>query len=335
MAGKRLVKFTRKYYLEDLASGNPPQTQYGVTHDDFLQKGSEALQCNLASLFHFWGIHPSDSLASEIAQYPVCDGALERVVNYLDNAPRNNEELVAFYDEKMAVDQGQLKNQVYDTLLAEFDLAHGQQIRDRGNELLKTYFGIDADQVPSTPEVNVTEVSIASDTTDDVEFSWTEAVDPEGKTLDYSWTLKRSDNDQVLLSKTKITTNSVVISASEIKRIAEELAGDSNIQLIQQITTSDTFTIVQSEATPTTIKVNSDSSGSGGGDGGDNSGDDDSGGDNSGSNDNGSDNGGSAPVTPQPESKDNNDSSGGGSMAFLNLLLLLMVYRLFSLKTSN
>ncbi|MEM0912043.1 MAG: M60 family peptidase N-terminal accessory domain-containing protein [Pseudomonadota bacterium] len=116
----------RQYYEEDLASGQPANTQVGVSHDEFLSKGSHAIDCNLASLFHFWGIHPSESVENELAELPTCDGAFERIIHYLDNALRNNVELTAFHAEKTAVEEGQLKFQIYDNLLVNFDEEEGQ-----------------------------------------------------------------------------------------------------------------------------------------------------------------------------------------------------------------
>ena len=255
---KGVGKVYEMFYLQDLAAGNPPQTQYGVSHDEFLQKGSEALNCNLASLFHFWGIQPTSSAASTLREYPACEGALARVKHYLDNAPRTNEELVQFHTEKTAIDEGQLKYQVYDQLLVTFDASYGQQIRDIGAEILNTYFDVEKDNAPSAPSVSTTEIDYTSGQTNDITFAWTEAVDPEGQSLKYSWRLSNESTGEVLLTRNWVDGLSVTITGNELQQIKSHL--ESGVTLSQQVTTSDTFTIVQSDATTTRVNLSNDTS---------------------------------------------------------------------------
>ena len=168
-------KVFEAYYLEDLASGSIPETQSQVEYDDFLRKGSNALQCNLASLFHFWGIQPSPDVEVELAIYQPCDGALERVTQYLDNAPRTNAELQAYYDEKVTVHSNQLFADIYALLLEKFDASYAQQIRDTGADILTRYFSIEADGEPSQPVIATTEVDLTTNTNSNIEFSWSES----------------------------------------------------------------------------------------------------------------------------------------------------------------
>ncbi len=243
-----LSKIYETYYLDDLASGNPPGTQIEVTHDDFLERGSNALQCNLASLFHFWGVHPSDELASSISSLPVCEGAKERIIHYLDNAPRTNEDLREFHAEKTAVHENQLKFQIYDQLLPEFDIALGQQIRDSGADILNTYFGVSPDEQPSIPEIRSTTFNFDPLRVNDVHFGWKAAVDPEGKPLKYSWVLTRADTNEVIISRSWVDATGVTIPGEEMESALKEfLDSGVEIELAQQVTTSDTFSIVSSE----------------------------------------------------------------------------------------
>lgn len=247
-----LAKIYETYYLDDLASGTPPDTQIEVPHDDFLQRGSEALQCNLASLFHFWGVHPSDSLASELSRLPVCDGAAERIVHYLDNAPRTNEDLQQFHAEKTAVNENQLKFQIYDQLLPAFDIGYAQQIREVGTDILSTYFDMEKDTAPTAPAVRTTSFNVDQLRRSAVTFGWQPSVDAEGKALKYSWVLMREDTEEVLLSRSWVDGNSVTISWPEIRAALGDYLDDGvQPRLTQQVTTSDTFTVVQSAKTLT------------------------------------------------------------------------------------
>lgn len=259
-----LSKIYETYYLDDLSSGNPPGTQIEVTHDDFLERGSNALQCNLASLFHFWGVHPSDELASTIGTLPACDGAKERVIHYLDNAPRTNEELREFHAEKTAVHENQLKFQIYDQLLPEFDITLGQQIRDTGADILQRYFDIEVDDAPSIPVIRTTSFNVDELRNHDVHFGWDEAIDPEEKALKYSWVLMRADNEEVLLSRTWVEGSGVIIDSSEITEVLGEFLDNGvDVELIQRVTTSDTFTVVQSASTSTRFTTLVDTDGDG------------------------------------------------------------------------
>lgn len=252
------------FYLEDLASGNPPDTQIGVEHDEFLTKGSAALDCNLASLFHFWGIHPTDTVASQLSEYPACEGALERVVHYLDNAPRTNEDLVQFHAEKTAIHENQLSAEVYNDLLATFDISYAQQIRNVGAEILQTYFDIAKDAAPSAPQISHSQFNFDTNTRNTVYFAWDESSDPEGKSLQYSFVLKRADTNEVVLSRSWIEGNGIAVSGDEFyAAISNELNSGQQIQLIQQVTTSDTFTIVESQtvATEYSLGIDSDADG--------------------------------------------------------------------------
>ncbi|TQV88063.1 PKD domain-containing protein [Aliikangiella coralliicola] len=235
-----------KFYVQDTLSGTPADTQYGVSHDEFLLTGSDALQCNLASLFHFWGIHPSTDTANQLSAYPACDGALERVTSYLDQAPRTNEDLTLFHEEKTALGENQLKFQIYDQLLEDFDHSYGQQIRDAGAAILETYFGVQADQAPSAPVLQTASFNHKSSQT--TEFSWSPAVDPEGHNLKYSWRLVDASTGTVLLFKSWLEGSSVTFNSTELSQALNSYENlDSSTTLIQEVTTSDLFTVVKSE----------------------------------------------------------------------------------------
>ena len=218
------------YYFEDTASGEPPGTQIGVSHDEFLLKGTQAINCNLGSLFHFWGIHPSDEVFAQLSDYQACDGALERVMFYLDNAPRTNEELTEFHTEKTAVHENQLKFQIYDQLLPSYDTSYGQQIRDTGAQILKDYFDIDADGIPTQPAMQMTQFNFDPSVRNDVQFSWSPSVDPESKALKYSWVLMRADTEEVLLSRTWLPGTNAVIAGADMYAALEEYI-DSGINV--------------------------------------------------------------------------------------------------------
>lgn len=248
------------YYNEDLASGNPANTQVGVTHDAFLEDASNAIGCNLASLFHFWGIVPSEELATTLSAMSVCDGALERVEHYLDSVPRTNEDLREFHTAKVAVHENQLDSQVWTPLLTDFDQAYSQQVKDAGALIFAEYFGLTADGVPSTPVPITSSVNYDPQLGNDVHFGWEKSVDPEGKPLLYSWVLKDADSGEALLSRSWVDGYGVTIDGQDFANALQTyITGGGVPNLEQVVTTSDTFTVVQSSAVVTAFTTDADS----------------------------------------------------------------------------
>lgn len=249
----------KAYYEQDKAKGVPVEydVQFRVTSDDFLLTGSEALGYNLASLFHFWGTQPSETAAEQLASYPPLPGALERILNYMDIAPRTNEELRAFREEKLEVHENQLKFQIWDPLILVYDQSYGQSIRDQGAHVLKTYFDVDPDAPPSKPVLETSEFDLDADPNSTVSFAWTPSADPEGHPLKYSWKLYNLDTKEVILSRTWLETNQVELSVADLSTALEPYENsETPVELAQTVTTSDPFTVVTSDALVSTFYEN-------------------------------------------------------------------------------
>jgi len=245
-----LSSINRTFYEDDIASGIPVTytSQPGVTRDHFLENGSTALGCNLASLFHFWGIHPSESTAAQLTAFPPCDGAIGRIKQYLSVAPRTNEDLRAFHAEKTATDIYQLKSQIYEPLMETFDSSTAQQIKSVGAELLETYFGVEIDDAPTKPILLNAEFSLLGTPSDPIRFSWTPSTDREDEPLSYSWRLFDSQTNETLVSKSWVTSPFVEIEVSELALALSPYSAEvDHVSLSQEVTTSDIFTIVTSE----------------------------------------------------------------------------------------
>ncbi len=238
------------FYDEDKASGIPATYthQIGVSHDEILLKGSQGLGYNLASLFHFWGIHPSEAVAAQLAAYPNLPGASDRILHYLEAAPRTNEELRQFHAEKTQDDPNQLKSAVYEPLMEVFDESYGQQIRDQGAYILTKYFGITPDAPPTTPQPTTVAFDLNTNTNSVVTFSWTPSVDPEGRELNYSWKLYDRDTSEVLLSSNWVSATHIDFTVGELTAaLGSRMETNTLSQLAQRVTTSDPFTIISSD----------------------------------------------------------------------------------------
>lgn len=111
------------------------------------------------------------------------------------------------------------------------------------------------DQPPSIPVIEVSEVDI--DLQENT-FTWLASVDPEGKALIYTWELIDPQTTDVLMSLQNIQENQVTINNSDLSAILEAyLVNEDSVELMQRVTTSDTFTIVQSEPSTTVFAVTS------------------------------------------------------------------------------
>jgi N-terminal domain of M60-like peptidases/Peptidase M60, enhancin and enhancin-like len=245
-----LGSIQQTFYQEDVAAGVPVTytSQPEVTRDHFLLNGSAELGCNLGSLFHFWGIHPSGGAAGQLSAWGPCAGAKERVKHYLSAAPRTNQDLRAFHAEKERLGEGQLKFQIYELLLPSFDSEDGQQIRTTGAQILKTYFDEDPNQKPSKPEILVREFDVLGNPSDTITFEWTQSVDPEGDSLKYTWNLYDQDSGESLISRPWVDGTSVQITKEDMAlALAAYVQSGEAATLAQQVTTSDVFWVVSSD----------------------------------------------------------------------------------------
>ncbi len=135
-------KIYKTFYDEQITSGIPQNSphQNEVTRDHFIRNGSEALGYNIAPLMHFWGIHPSEELIDELAEFPLSDEVYDRIQYYWLVAPKNKTELSEFYNAKVAVDQGQLNSDYYEQLIEQYDETHVKQIQNTIDEILTIYY---------------------------------------------------------------------------------------------------------------------------------------------------------------------------------------------------
>lgn len=240
-------KVSRTFYDEAVAAGISVTyaTQVEVDRDRYLENASDVLGCNLASLFHFWGIQPSGETAADLASRPACAGADRRILTYLRAAPRTNEDIRAFHAAKTAVHENQLKYQVWDPLLETFGDEEGQAIRTVGTSLLQTYFGIEAGEAPSPAVPMVRDFTVGQQPSVAVTFSWTASVDPDSPDLDYTWRLKEAVTGVTLVSRSRVKDTSVTIPASELlDALGGVSAPGQTVSLTQEVVTSDAFSVV-------------------------------------------------------------------------------------------
>ncbi|MCH2055772.1 MAG: thrombospondin type 3 repeat-containing protein [Thalassotalea sp.] len=173
--------------------------------------------------------------------------------------------------------------------------------------------------------------------------------------------LKRGDTGEVVIARPWLESNEFTIDGDVFYQpLKADIDAGRNITLVQQVTTSDTFTVVQSDATNTEYTLLTGSDGDGlsdeqeaslgtdpnvvdsdgdgveyflkntgpvptgnSGDNGDSSGSDGSGSDSS-------DGDSQTPVTPATPVESDSGSGGGGSLWILNALLLALISMRYS-----
>ncbi len=245
------------WYDRDVAVGDTLRfnIQIGRERDDILLDGSSALGCNLGSLFHFWGIHPSANAWETLSQYDPCPGALDRIRHYLRNAPRDNEEIRAFHASQQDGNYNPLLAAPWNLYRANFGLSEGVEIKSAGADILRQYFDVNPDSPPSLPVPLIGTFDVSSDIGDQT-FSWTAGVDPEGSPLTYNWKLVDMATNEVIVSRSTISGTSVTVPTAEI-RDAVQAAGGDGIHLGQFLVTADEFSIVVSNLLVSAVSAGS------------------------------------------------------------------------------
>lgn len=112
-----------------------------IADDDMIRAASQALNANVASLFEFWGILPSDELFDELADLPRPQKILDRLLRYRTIAPTSPAKF-AYYHERMKyhyLDRTNRKR--FDAYLQTLDQAACQAIGDRVDAIIRKYYG--------------------------------------------------------------------------------------------------------------------------------------------------------------------------------------------------
>ena len=146
------------FYTE--AQTNTDFNYYNIDDDDFIRKASQATGHNMAPLFEFWGVLPSNELVQELAtDYPNNEDIKYRICHYRSLIPQNKNEMQDFYDDLLAIYTtfwlGSWEDQRLQNILASYDETYVTQIEDRFNTILNKYFADSECPLPVLPEERV------------------------------------------------------------------------------------------------------------------------------------------------------------------------------------
>ncbi len=228
-----------------------PDRPFIVGRDEYIRAASEALGVNMAPLFHFWGIIPSEYLVDELASnYPPSADIANLIIYYRDNvAPKSLTEYTQRHNEMY--DRMDYQQPRYDEYITQFDETFAQQIQSQFTFILNKYgFGdtdgdgiIDiADGNPTVPNsapvlTGTPELSVNEDST----YGFTPEMTDDGDTGTITFSILNQpswatfDSRTGLLTGTPINgdvgvTTGIVIGVSD-GYLASELAS-FNIEVI-------------------------------------------------------------------------------------------------------
>ncbi|MEM1125961.1 MAG: M60 family metallopeptidase [Bacteroidota bacterium] len=236
----------RQFYEDARASGIPTTTagHPNIERDEYLLTGSRGLGCNLASLFHFWGIHPSPEAATQLAAFPACEGADARILTYLHAAPRTRGEVADFFAFADRYINDPNHEEDWRRFSQEFTPADGQQIRTEGLKILRQYFNTQPDAAPTTPVLQTGTFNTSGEGA--VTFSWTASEDEQP--LTYAWQLTDQATGELLVWRSEVEGTRIEVPAAELAAaLAPRLAQADSVVVKQEVVTADAFAVVVSD----------------------------------------------------------------------------------------
>jgi len=131
-----------KYYTEGVQQSSTvtcnPAFQNIAGRDEFIQYASDVTGENMAPLFHFWGINPTESLATSLAGLPKSQRIKELIDNYFCIvAPQSLADYTIWHN-KLYLFAGYQQPR-YDKYLAEFDASYVTDINNQFTLILNKY----------------------------------------------------------------------------------------------------------------------------------------------------------------------------------------------------
>jgi len=118
-----------------------PSNGNSIEGDELILAASNSNQVNMAPLFHFWGLHPSNSIMSQLNSLPNSCQIYNRILHYKSITPDNTEEFKTWYDLNYEP-VGGVQQVRYDYALSNYDSDnYSQKINEQIDFIIETYFG--------------------------------------------------------------------------------------------------------------------------------------------------------------------------------------------------
>ena len=127
-------------YFYELAQEDQDFNYYDIGDDDYIRAASEKLQVNMAPLFEFWGILPSEELVEKLSELPHDRRILNRIEHYRSFIPRNHEEFISVYNNITATIEEFPHKVRYDNMLTTYDERVADSVLRQVDRILCKYY---------------------------------------------------------------------------------------------------------------------------------------------------------------------------------------------------
>ena len=225
--------------------------------DIYIGAASQKMNINMAPLFEFWGILPSDNLVSELEKKPTDDKIKERLLHYRSIVPANNAEFQVVYD-NMTPKLEPHHDIRYDNMRINYNEAVSDSIVARIDVVLCKYYNVNCIAVNNdgTPTVAF---ALSSDNIDEnsaTDVTLTASLDvlsSETVTIDFTLSGSAVQTTDYTLSSNSITiaagaqSGSITISTSGLD--------DTEIEVLQTIVLTPTITNATTSSEAVTLNL--------------------------------------------------------------------------------
>jgi hypothetical protein len=228
--------------------------------DTYISAASNQLNTNMAPLFEFWGILPSDNLVETLKNTPVDDKIKDRLLHYRSIVPADSTAYKVIYDsmtEKLE-DHHDVR---YDNMLSTYNELVADSIVARIDVILCKYYNANciAANSDGTPTVTfaLSAESVDENSATDVTLTATlDVLSSEAVTIDFSLSGKAVEATDYTVS-----SHSIAIGAgAQLGSISISTNGldDSTIEVLQTIVLTPTLTNATTTTETVTLNLLSD-----------------------------------------------------------------------------
>ena len=118
---------------------NDPTFDYEITDDEYIEAASIELNRNMAPLFEFWGIIPTNGLVQTLSSYAPDNRIRDRILYYRSIVPMDINEFQVVYDSiTSTIEQHHVDR--YDDMLQTYNTAVADSIVLRIDSILCRYY---------------------------------------------------------------------------------------------------------------------------------------------------------------------------------------------------
>jgi len=229
------------FYEERLIN---PLADNSYQDDIYISAATEKMDINMAPLFEFWGILPSENLVSNLEKKSTDNKIKERLLHYRSIVPADNDEFQVVYD-NMTPRLESHHDIRYDNMLINYNEAVADSIVARIDVVLCKYYNANcvASNNDGTPTVtfNLSSENIDENSATDVTLTASlDILSSETVTIDFTLSGSALQTTDYTLSSNSIT----IVAGAQSGSITISTSGldDNEIEVLQTIVLTPTIT---------------------------------------------------------------------------------------------